>query len=140
MLQTLARSGCLISDVRAANHPSARRPPESEPRYLPAVLDFASGPLCAFGEGEPGQGRLLSPWHYSGRPTANRVEEATMEFLTQNWFYIVALILFVAMHLVGPGCGHAHPGPKHSSHNEPDGHQDSKTTPTMANNRPPCPK
>jgi hypothetical protein len=43
-----------------------------------------------------------------------------MEFLAQNWFYIVALVLFVAMHLVGGGCGHAHRGHKHSSHNEPD--------------------
>ena len=52
-----------------------------------------------------------------------------MEFLAHNWFYIVALILFVAMHLTGFGCGHAHgqhqhahrrdtPGPKHESKNE----------------------
>lgn len=43
-----------------------------------------------------------------------------MEFLAQNWFYIVALILFVVMHLVGPGCGDAHRGHKHSRSNEPD--------------------
>lgn len=41
-----------------------------------------------------------------------------MEFLAQNWFYIVVLILFVAMHLIGPGCGHAHRGHKHSSRDE----------------------
>ena len=45
-----------------------------------------------------------------------------MEFLAHNWFYIVVLILFVAMHLTGLGCGHAHrrdiPGPKHESKNE----------------------
>ena len=43
-----------------------------------------------------------------------------MEFLAQNWFYIVVLILFVAMHLVGSGCGHTHKGHKHASRNEPD--------------------
>ena len=31
-----------------------------------------------------------------------------MEFLAQNWLYISALILFVAMHLAGFGCGHRH--------------------------------
>ncbi len=34
--------------------------------------------------------------------------ERIMDFLADNWFYIVALILFVAMHLIGSGCGHAH--------------------------------
>ncbi len=43
-----------------------------------------------------------------------------MEFLAQNWLYIVVLILFVAMHLVGAGCGHAHKGRPHSSRNEPE--------------------
>lgn len=31
-----------------------------------------------------------------------------MQFLAQNWFYILALILFVAMHVAGFGCGHRH--------------------------------
>ena len=31
-----------------------------------------------------------------------------MEFLAQNWVYILVLILFVAMHLAGFGCGHGH--------------------------------
>jgi hypothetical protein len=29
-----------------------------------------------------------------------------MEFLAQNWLYILVLILFVALHLAGSGCGH----------------------------------
>jgi hypothetical protein len=43
-----------------------------------------------------------------------------MEFLAQNWFYIVVLILFVAMHLLGPGCGDAHGGHRPSSPKQPD--------------------
>lgn len=43
-----------------------------------------------------------------------------MRFLAQNWFYIVVLILFVAMHLIGPGCGHAHRRHKHSNLKESD--------------------
>lgn len=31
-----------------------------------------------------------------------------MQFLLENWFYILALAAFVAMHLFGFGCGHAH--------------------------------
>ncbi len=42
-----------------------------------------------------------------------------MDFLAQNWFYIVALILFVAMHLFGFGCGHGHGGHGHSSQKQP---------------------
>lgn len=41
-----------------------------------------------------------------------------MDFLAQNWFYIVVLILFVAMHLLGFGCGDAHGGHTHSSHKQ----------------------
>jgi hypothetical protein len=41
-----------------------------------------------------------------------------MDFLAQNWFYILALILFVGLHLFGFGCGHAHGGHGHSSHKE----------------------
>ena len=37
-----------------------------------------------------------------------------MDFLSQNWFFIVALILFVAMHLFGFGCGHEGRGHGHS--------------------------
>jgi hypothetical protein len=29
-----------------------------------------------------------------------------MTFLAQNWFYILIVGLFVAMHLFGFGCGH----------------------------------
>ncbi len=29
-----------------------------------------------------------------------------MSFLAQNWFYILIVGLFVAMHLLGSGCGH----------------------------------
>lgn len=29
-----------------------------------------------------------------------------MEFLAENWIYILVLVLFVAMHLVGSGGGH----------------------------------
>ena len=43
-----------------------------------------------------------------------------MEFLAQNWFYIVVLILFVAMHLLGFGCDDAHGRHRHSSHKHPD--------------------
>lgn len=44
-----------------------------------------------------------------------------MEFLAQNWFYILVLVLFVALHLVGSGCGHSHPVVHgHPSPNEPD--------------------
>ena len=42
-----------------------------------------------------------------------------MDFLAQNWFYIVALILFVAMHLFGFGCGHADGGHRHSREKRP---------------------
>jgi hypothetical protein len=31
-----------------------------------------------------------------------------MDFLAENWFYILALVLFVAMHLFGLGCGRSH--------------------------------
>jgi hypothetical protein len=31
-----------------------------------------------------------------------------MVFLAENWLYILALILFVAMHLFGWGCGRSH--------------------------------
>ena len=31
-----------------------------------------------------------------------------MNFLAENWLYIVALVLFVAMHLLGFGCGGRH--------------------------------
>jgi hypothetical protein len=48
------------------------------------------------------------------------VEEGIMEFLAQNWFYIIVLILFVAMHLVGSGCGHTHKGHKHAIRTETD--------------------
>lgn len=30
-----------------------------------------------------------------------------MRFLLENWFYILVLAAFVAMHLFGFGCGHA---------------------------------
>ena len=45
-------------------------------------------------------------------------EETVMQFLAQNWFYILALILFVAMHLAGFGCGHRHRAD--SGHLDPD--------------------
>ncbi len=41
-----------------------------------------------------------------------------MAFLAQNWFYIVMLVLFVAMHLFGFGCGHARQG-HNQSENDP---------------------
>ena len=31
-----------------------------------------------------------------------------MKFLAQNWFYILVLVLFVALHLIGPVCGPSH--------------------------------
>ena len=31
-----------------------------------------------------------------------------MNFLAENWLYIVALVLFVGMHLLGSGCGRRH--------------------------------
>lgn len=43
-----------------------------------------------------------------------------MEFVAQNWFYILALVLFVALHLVGPGCGHANRKRKHFTRSETD--------------------
>lgn len=41
-----------------------------------------------------------------------------MEFLAQNWIYILMLILFVAMHLAGFGCGHTHEA--HRNHSDRD--------------------
>lgn len=29
-------------------------------------------------------------------------------FLSENWFYMLLLAAFVAMHLFGSGCGHSH--------------------------------
>ena len=37
-----------------------------------------------------------------------------MDFLAQNWFYILVLVLFVGMHLAGFGCGH-HRRPRHKT-------------------------
>ena len=31
-----------------------------------------------------------------------------MNFLADNWLYIVALVLFVGMHFLGSGCGSKH--------------------------------
>lgn len=39
-----------------------------------------------------------------------------MDFLSQNWFFIVALILFVAMHLFGFECGHEGRGHGHTGY------------------------
>jgi hypothetical protein len=36
-----------------------------------------------------------------------------MEFLAHNWIYLLALILFVVMHLVGSGCGYGHGKSRH---------------------------
>lgn len=39
-----------------------------------------------------------------------------MAFVAQNWFYIVVVALFVAMHLVGFECGNVRKGHHHSGH------------------------
>jgi hypothetical protein len=44
-----------------------------------------------------------------------------MEFIRENWFFILFAILFVGMHLFGFGCGgHG----KHGKHGREDGHDE----------------
>lgn len=54
--------------------------------------------------------RLEQRVETTGHPS--REKETVMAFFAQNWFYIVILALFVAMHLFGFGCGHARQGDK----------------------------
>jgi hypothetical protein len=47
-----------------------------------------------------------------------------MEFLQNNWFWIVLVVLFVWMHASGMGCGgHSHGGEKKKKREEGGGHQ-----------------
>jgi len=57
--------------------------------------------------GSRADGRIAPEWPIDSCVEAFS-EEMAMEFLANNWFYILALILFVAMHLAGFGCGHRH--------------------------------
>ncbi len=46
-----------------------------------------------------------------------------MEFIRENWFFILFAIIFIGMHLFGFGCGgHS----KHGKHGSNDGHGDHK--------------
>jgi hypothetical protein len=77
---------------------------------------FPTGTRCASGKASPNRHapRAKNP---APEKHASVGKEGIMDFLAQNWFYIVALILFVAMHLFGFGCGHA--GHRHSSQKQP---------------------
>lgn len=41
-----------------------------------------------------------------------------MTFFSENWFYMLLLAAFVAMHLFGSGCGHSHSRSKRHSERE----------------------
>lgn len=106
------------------------RPLEPQVVQLPIYNGRGTGRLCVgiadvsdwhavcIWKSEPEQARSPSKEPCSGKaPSVGK--EGIMDFLAQNWFYIVALILFVAMHLFGFGCGHGHEGHRHSSQKQP---------------------
>jgi hypothetical protein len=46
-----------------------------------------------------------APWPAAPR---NLSGDGDMEWLSQNWFFVLILVVFVGMHLFGHGCGGGH--------------------------------
>ncbi len=53
------------------------------------------------------------------------LRKCIMEWIRENWFFIIFFILFIAMHLFGFGCGrhgghkgHSEEGEEHKGHGE----------------------
>lgn len=82
-------------------------------------LELSSGTKCALGKSSP-DGQSPERTSLLRKAGSSRGKERIMDFLAQNWFYIVVLFLFVVMHLLSFGCGDAERGPRSTSDQQAD--------------------